>query len=96
MPDEKLAATYLREEVVVDLHAAVREQLGEVDRGAGEEVVAHYVRHHLLVQVAVVHLLPVGVLQQKPVAAVSKHQGSTRVPLIYKCRFFFYFFALTP
>ena len=59
------SATYLSEEVIVDLHAALRKQLGKVDRRTDEEVVAHHVRHHLLVDVAVVQVLPVGVLQQK-------------------------------
>lgn len=59
------SVTYLREEVVVDLHATIGEQLGEVDRGTDEEVVANHVRNHFLVNVAVVHLLPVRVLKQK-------------------------------
>lgn len=59
------SVTYLREEIVVDLHATIGEQLGEVDRGTDEEVVANHVRNHFLVNVAVVHFLPVRVLKQK-------------------------------
>lgn len=66
------SVTYLREEVVVDLHATIGEQLGEVDRGTDEEVVANHVRDHFLVNVPVVHLLPIRVLKQKYFSLVNE------------------------
>lgn len=56
------SGAYLSEEVIVDLHAAIGEQLGEVDRRTDEEVVADHVRDHFLVDVAIVSILPVSVL----------------------------------
>lgn len=69
------SVTYLREEVVVDLHATIGEQLGEVDRGTDEEVVANHVRNHFLVNVAVVHFLPVRVLKQKDISFPLEGEG---------------------
>lgn len=66
------SVTYLREEVVVDLHATIGEQLGEMDRGTDEEVVANHVRDHFLVNVPVVHLLPIRVLKQKYFSLVNE------------------------
>lgn len=66
------SVTYLREEVVVDLHATIGEQLGEMDRGTDEEVVANHVRDHFLVNIPVVHLLPVRVLKQKYFSLVNE------------------------
>lgn len=62
---------YLREEVVVDLHAAVGEQLGKVNGGTDEEVIAHDVGHHSLVHVLVVYVLPICVLEHLNSIAVS-------------------------
>lgn len=61
----RVSKSHLSEEVIVDLEAMVGEGLCEVVGGADEEVVAHDIPDHLLVEVAVVSMLPVCVLQHK-------------------------------
>jgi hypothetical protein len=60
----KGGGTALSKIVVVDGHAVLGHHVGEVVRGADEEVVAHHVANHLLVEVAVRHVLPCGVLHE--------------------------------
>lgn len=55
---------YLRKEVIVDLHAAIGEQLREVGGRADEEVVAHNFRYRPLILIAVLYLIPISILKQ--------------------------------
>lgn len=57
--------TALGKVVIVDGDGVLGHHVGEVVRGADEEVVAHHVTDHLLVEVAVRHVLPRGVLKPK-------------------------------
>jgi len=59
------AIVYLREEVIVDLHAAIGEQLREMSGRADEEVVAHDLRYRPLILVAIFYLIPIGILEQR-------------------------------
>jgi hypothetical protein len=59
------AIVYLREEVIVDLHAAIGEQLREMSGRTDEEVVAHNLRYRPLILEAVFYLIPIGILEQR-------------------------------
>lgn len=54
----------MRKIVIVDVNPGVGQDLGEVIRWAHEKVVTDHISYHLLVQIAICDLLPVGVLKQ--------------------------------
>ena len=54
--------THLSEVIVVDLHAVLGKVLRKMDGRTGEVIVADHVADHLLIQVAVVDVIPIGVL----------------------------------
>lgn len=56
---------YLREEVIVDLHATICKQLSEMRGWADEEIIAHDIRYRFLILIAVIYLIPIGILKQK-------------------------------
>lgn len=53
------------EKVVVDFHAMLGECLCEMVGWTDEEVITNHVTYHLLVEVAVTHVLPIRVLEHK-------------------------------
>lgn len=55
---------YLREEVIVDFHATIREQLREMRGWADEIIIAHDIRYSFLIFVAIVYPIPIGILKQ--------------------------------
>jgi len=59
------AIVYLREEVIVDLHAAIGEQLREMSGWTDEEVIAHDLRYRPLILVSIFYLIPIGILEQR-------------------------------
>lgn len=61
---KKIKIAHLREKVVVDLHAAVREHLREKCGRADEEVIADDVRYRFLILIAIIYSIPIGVLKQ--------------------------------
>lgn len=63
---------YLRKEVIVDLHATIREQLREMCGWADEEIIAYDVRYRFLILVAIVYLIPISILKQKSGQIVVK------------------------
>lgn len=56
--------TYLREEIIVDFHATIREQLREMRGRADEVIIAHDIRYRFLILVAIFYLIPIGILKQ--------------------------------
>lgn len=56
--------TYVRKVVVVHLHATVGGHLREEVCRANEEIIANYVTDHFLIQIAIIYVLPIGILKQ--------------------------------
>lgn len=63
----------LREEVIVDLHATIREQLRKMRRWTDEIIIAHDVRYRLLILVAIVYPIPIGILENDGFSLNLRH-----------------------
>lgn len=61
---ETAKSTYVCEKIIVDFHATFSSLFSEIIRGTNEEIIAHHVPNHFLIQITIINLLPVGVLQK--------------------------------
>lgn len=65
--NQVLRNTHMCKIVVVDFHPSLCRQLSKVVHGANEEIIAHDIAHHLLIQITIVDVFPFGILEENSI-----------------------------